>query len=182
MTEKGTLAELRAKQRERDIYYLKLAKQVATRTKCLSRPVGSVLVTEDSVIGTGYNGPAHKIPPCSYRDDKGEYTDTVQSTVCPRQRMGFKSGEGLEYCVAAHGEMNSILQAAKVGISTAGATLYAYCGMPCANCTKEIINAGVKRVVCLSKKEYNQKLSSGDMFMRAGVLVDIVPQEELESK
>ncbi len=167
------------KQHEKDIYYLKIAREVAWRSKCLSRKIGSVLVKNDSIIGTGFNGPPHKVPPCSYRDNNGDYTDTIQSDVCPRYRMGFKSGEGLDYCVACHSEINAVLHSAKNGIPTEGSTLYAYCGIPCICCTKEMINAGVKRVVCIKDTEYNQKMKSKNMFLQAGVSLEFVTEEEI---
>jgi dCMP deaminase len=75
--------------------------------------------------------------------------------VCPRQLQGYKSGEGLHLCVAGHAERNAILQAARAGIPTKGATLVCHCGIPCKDCAIEIINAGIVEVVFVQKEKYH---------------------------
>jgi len=192
-------------QHTKDIHYMKVAKLFMDRSKCLSRKIGAVLVKDDSVIGTGYNGPPRGVPHCDRRDDTGRYigegivlstADGKHEDRCPRQRMGFPSGEGMEHCVAVHAEVNPIMQAAREGRSTVGATLYAYCGTPCINCAKEIIQAGVKRIVCLgksgssyapikdgdnpAKKEYNFPLSEKILEL-AGVKLDVITEEEVDN-
>ena len=67
--------------------------------------------------------------------------------------MGFKSGEGLEWCVAAHAERNCIVDAARRGVEVKGTTMYVTCEIPCTPCLVEIINAGVVSVV-VTKREY----------------------------
>jgi len=166
-------------QSEKDLYYMKLAKQVGERSQCLSRKIGSVLVKDDRIIATGVNGPASKVPHCGYRDDKGQYTDKLVSDKCPRKRMGYKQGEGLEHCAAVHSEVNTVLQSARLGVNTKGSTLYCYCNVPCVNCSKELINAGVQRIVCLGLTEYfnNNGLSSTRMLTQAGVRLDIMEEK-----
>ncbi len=204
--------EKHTSQREKDIHFMRNAKLWMERSKCLSRQIGAVLTKDNHVIATGYNGPPMGVPHCDMRDDTGSYvtkyviesseyyTDDnvhfVISDKCPRQRMGFKSGEGMEHCVAIHAEINPIMQAARMGISTDGATLYAYCGTPCINCAKEIINAGIKRVVCLgksgsgfsvsikdgdnpTKKDYNFPLSEKILEL-AGVQLDVITEDEVK--
>jgi len=181
-------------QREWDIHFMREAKLWMGRSKCLSRKIGAVLVKDKHVIATGYNGPPSGVPHCDYRDDKGNYTYAHVSDECPRRRMGFPSGEGMEHCVAVHAEINPIMQAAREGRSTVGATLYAYCGTPCVNCMKEIIQAGIKRIVCLgragssyaplkdgdnpTKKDYNFPLSE-QICKIAGVQLDVLTEEEI---
>lgn len=167
-------------QLEKDKYYLKLAKQVGERSQCLSRKIGSVLVKDDRVIATGVNGPASGVPHCGYRNDKGIYQSFESSDKCPRKRMGYKQGEGLQHCSAVHSEVNTVLQSARLGVNTKGSTLYCYCNVPCINCSKELINAGIQRVVCLGKEEYfnNNGLSSIEMLTQAGVQLDIINMEE----
>jgi len=178
-------------QKDWDIHFMNEAKLWSRMSKCLSRKIGAILVRDNRVIGTGYNGPPSGVPHCDYRDDNGNYLTGagVLKTFdkCPRQRMGYKSGEGLEYCPAVHAEINPILQAARMGFSTVDSTLYCYCGTPCVNCAKEIIQAGIKRVVCLgvcgssfAKKDshYNFPLSE-KLFELAGVKLDVVKEEEL---
>jgi len=185
--------EKHSTQRSWDIHFMREAKLWAARSKCLSRKIGAVLVKGTHVIATGYNGPPSGVPHCDCRDDTGRYVgegiilataDGKRVDTCPRKRMGFKSGEGMEHCVAVHAEINPIMQAAKMGISTVGTTLYCYCGTPCHNCAKEIIQAGIKRVVCtfLQKemKGYNFPLSV-QLFNAAGVQLSVITEEEVDN-
>src|SRR3972149_2469175 len=113
-------------QKDWDIHFMKEAKLWMGRSKCLSRKIGTVLVQGRSVIGTGFNGPPSGVPHCDYRDIKGNYRNdgdmidgwSGPENKCPRQRMGFPSGEGMEYCVAVHAEINPIMQAARMGTPT----------------------------------------------------------------
>jgi dCMP deaminase len=162
---------------------MKLAKLVSERSKCLSRKIGAVLVKNNHIIATGYNGPPKDVPHCDHRDNQGNYTKRLVSKECPRRRMEFGSGQGMEHCVAVHAEINPILQAAKFGVSTEDSTLYCFCGTPCTNCTKEIINAGIKRVVCTGKdgdikNEYNFSLAE-KLFELAEVKLDVIKGEGL---
>jgi dCMP deaminase len=71
--------------------------------------------------------------------------------ICPRyiKGMGFKSGQGLEWCVAGHEERNAIVNAARMGIpELKGSSIYMTCGVPCTPCLIEIINAGIEEIVC----------------------------------
>jgi dCMP deaminase len=182
-------------QKDWDVHFMREAKLWSAMSKCFSRKIGTVLVKDNRVIGTGYNGPPKDVPHCDYRDDTGNYITNMLSPIeqCPRQRMGFESGEGLEHCPAVHAEINPILQASRMGISTVGSTLYCDCGTPCLNCAKEIIQAGVVRIVCLGKsgssfvakdndhpekKGYNFPLSE-QLFKLANVKLDVIKENEL---
>lgn len=123
-----------------DEYFMRIAKEVAQHSKCLSRSIGAVIVRDKSIVSTGYNGPPRGVPECWKRNESYERR-------CPRQVMGFKSGEGLEHCIAGHAERNAIVNAARLGISTKGTTMVCYCGIPCKDCMIEIINAGIIEVV-----------------------------------
>jgi len=160
---------------ELDKYFLEEAHLVGSRSKCLSRHIGAVLVRDGHRIASGYNGPAKKVPHCDYRDDKGNYVTTKCSNICPRQRMGYESGEGMEQCPAVHAEVGAICIAARFGIATEGTTLYANCPVPCSDCAKEIINAGIKRVVCIGSSESRpwSSIKSKEMFKQANVALDI---------
>jgi dCMP deaminase len=143
-----------------DKYYYDLCNQVASRSKCYSRAVGAVLVRDKTVICTGYNGPPRNVPVCDKRWDldtalKNKFkeifgreptSDDIKGK-CPRKVLGFKSGEGLEWCVAGHGERNALIQAAREGVCTKNSTLYMNCEIPCTPCLVEIINAGVDEIV-----------------------------------
>lgn len=73
--------------------------------------------------------------------------------ICPRKFAGFQSGEGLQYCVAAHAEGNAIAQAARRGVAIDGADMYIWGMQPCKNCAVLIVNAGIRRVICQNSSE-----------------------------
>ncbi|HEX16490.1 MAG TPA: cytidine deaminase [Deltaproteobacteria bacterium] len=118
-----------------DEYFMEIAKLVSTRSTCLRRQVGAVLVKDKRILATGYNGAPAKLPHCL---DVG----------CLRQQMGIPAGERHELCRGLHAEQNAIIQAAYHGVSIRGATLYCT-HHPCIICTKMLINAGIERVVYL---------------------------------
>lgn len=144
----GPNAKVPRKDKEWDIYFLRLAKYVSNNSKCLSRKIGAVLVADGKfVVSTGYNGPPIDFRSCS--DIMKNKTDNT----CPRKKAGYKSGEGLHICPAAHAERNALILAGRNGIATKDTTLYCYCGLPCKDCLIEIINAGVKEIVCIKEKD-----------------------------
>ncbi|MEJ5253279.1 MAG: hypothetical protein HPY54_00805 [Chthonomonadetes bacterium] len=108
-----------------DEYFMRIAKEVATRATCPRRSVGAVIVLDRRILTTGYNGAPHGLAHCT--------------------EVGCKIVDG--HCQRAlHAEQNAILQAALNGVSTRGATVYVTC-QPCNACAKMIINAGIVRVV-----------------------------------
>lgn len=162
-----------------DEYFYNICKQVARNSKCLSRRIGSVLVQDKSIVSTGYNGPPSGVPRCDNRWDLDKdfaikydkyKQNKITRGICPRHVIGFNSGEGLGICPASHAEVNTIINAAKNGVCTKGTTLYASCGIPCSNCLKEIINAGIKEIVVLSLKTYDENslylLNNSDLGIR----------------
>lgn len=115
-----------------DEYFMNIAELAKTRSNCIRRQVGAVLVNnKHQIISTGYNGVPRGIVHCTRE-------------TCTK--LYEKSGEKNEICPAVHAELNAILQAATAGISSEGTTLYSTT-RPCGNCTMAIINAGIKRVV-----------------------------------
>lgn len=116
-----------------DQYFMDITRLVATRSTCLRRQVGSVLVKDRNILATGYNGVPSGISHC---DVSG----------CLRERLGVPSGERHELCRGLHAEQNAIIQAARHGINIDASTLYCTT-MPCIICTKMLINAGITRVV-----------------------------------
>ena len=116
-----------------DEYFINIAKLVATRSTCLRRKVGAVIVKDKQVLTTGYNGAPTGITHC---DKVG----------CLREELGVPSGQRHEICRALHAEQNAFLQAAKHGVNLSGSTLYVTI-QPCSICAKMIINAGIKKVV-----------------------------------
>lgn len=114
-----------------DAYFMHIARVVATRSTCLHRNVGAVIVKGKQIVSTGYNGAPAGQPHCL---DIG----------CARE--GVPSGERSELCRGAHAEQNAINFAARFGIGIEGATLYTT-HFPCSWCAKSIVNAGIARVV-----------------------------------
>lgn len=110
-----------------------VARVVSTRSTCLRRRVGAVIVKENRILATGYNGAPSGLAHCL---DIG----------CLREEKGVRSGERHELCRGLHAEQNAILQAAVYGVSIAGATLYTT-HQPCVLCAKMLVQAGVERVV-----------------------------------
>jgi len=133
-------------------YFLQLARQAATRSTCLRRQVGAVLVRDKRLLSTGYNGSPRGTAHCL---DVG----------CLREQMGIPSGERQELCRAIHAEQNAIIQAAVHGVAIEGATLYATL-QPCILCAKMLINCGVREIYYL--EGYPDELSL-QMFEEAGV-------------
>lgn len=116
-----------------DEYFMKLAHEVATRTTCLRRAVGAIIVKEKRILTTGYNGAPSGV---AHASEVG----------CLRQQLGIPSGQRHDICRGLHAEQNAIIQAARYGISIAGSSIY-ITTQPCSTCAKMIINAGIVEVV-----------------------------------
>jgi dCMP deaminase len=116
-----------------DEYFMQIARVVATRSTCLRRHVGAVLVKDKRILTTGYNGAPRGLPHCL-------------EVGCLREQLGIPSGERQELCRGLHAEQNAIIQAAYYGVSIEGATLYCT-HQPCITCAKMLINAGIKRII-----------------------------------
>jgi len=113
---------------------MSIATVVATRSPCLRRQIGAIIVRDKHIISTGYNGPPSGFAHCA---DIGG---------CMRAMAGIKSGTQHDVCRAVHAEQNAIIQAAIHGVSTMGATLYCT-NSPCRICAAMIVNAGIKRYI-----------------------------------
>lgn len=133
-------------------YFMAITDLVASRSTCLRRKVGAVLVKDKRILCSGYNGAPSQVPHC-------------RETGCLREQRKVPSGEKHELCRGVHAEQNVIIQAAYHGISVAGADLYCTT-RPCSICAKMIINVGIKRVYF--KTGYEDPLSL-EMFAQAGV-------------
>ena len=136
-----------------DEYFMEIVEVVKTRSTCLRRQVGAVIVKDNRIITTGYNGAPSPLKHCT------------ELGGCERQRLGVPSGQRHELCRALHAEQNAIIQAAKLGNTTEGATLYVNI-QPCVICAKMLINAGIVRVVY--KGEYPDPMASA-MLEEAGI-------------
>ncbi|MCD8287122.1 MAG: cytidine/deoxycytidylate deaminase family protein [Clostridia bacterium] len=119
-----------------DKRFIEMAEQIGSWSSCYKqdRHVGAIIVKNKRVIATGYNGAPQGIKSCV---ERGE---------CMRQKYGIESGTRHELCYAVHAEQNAIIQAARVGCSVEGCTLYCT-HQPCVICAKIIINSGITRIV-----------------------------------
>jgi dCMP deaminase len=124
-----------------DKFFHNVCKTISKQSTCLSRQIGAILVKDKSIVATGYNGPARGYPHCH--------------GTCRRKEMGFKSGEGLVHCPAAHAEGNCVANAARIGATTVGTTLYLNCLVPCKDCMILLVNAGVVEVVVEDNELYH---------------------------
>ncbi len=123
-------------------YYMGIAMAVRARADCLGNRVGAILVLDDRIISTGYNGTPANMTNCT---DGG----------CPRcsQRERYASGRAYDICICVHAEQNALLTAARFGIATEGATLYSTM-RPCFGCTKELLQACIGGVHYLHDWRY----------------------------
>ncbi len=131
-------------------YYLDIAQTVSERSTCLRRRFGAIIVKNDVIISTGYNGTPRGRKNCS---DLG---------TCFREELGIPRGERYELCRSVHAEANAIISASAE--ESRGATIYMACVNPsdgtlvcgtssCAMCKRMIINAGIERVIVRNDKE-----------------------------
>lgn len=114
-------------------YFMEMARLAAKRTTCHRRAVGAVLVRENRVLATGYNGNPVDFEHCA-------------TMGCIREILKVPSGQHHELCTGLHAEQNAIIQAAVTGVSIAGATLYTTT-FPCVTCAKMLMNARIVEVV-----------------------------------
>lgn len=135
-------------------YYLNIAKSVSERSTCLMKHWGAVIVKDDVIISTGFNGAPRKVKDCL---EKG-YCRLSEY----RRKNKLGRGTAYEQCISTHAEMNAIIFGDKDSMN--GATLYLYgtemfdmdgehrvvpFPNPCSECKKLIINAGIKEVVTI---------------------------------
>lgn len=131
-------------------YYLDIAQTVAERSTCLRKMYGAIIVKNDSIISTGYNGAPRGRKNCS---DLG---------VCMRDKLGIPRGERYELCRSVHAEANAIIAAPRDQML--GSVLYMVCvnsktkeleagTTSCMMCKRQVINAGIAQVVVRDTKD-----------------------------
>ncbi|MGQ9811427.1 MAG: deoxycytidylate deaminase [bacterium] len=164
MGEKGDLESKTSSSRPSwDDYFLAIARIVRTRSTCLRRQVGAVIVKDQRILSTGYNGAPREMKHCS-------------EIGCIRQEHGIPAGERHELCRGIHAEQNAIVQAAEFGVSIRGATIYCT-HFPCVLCTKLLINSGIRRLVV--EETYPDQMSL-DMLEEAGIEILIRKSRNFE--
>lgn len=147
-----------------DDRFMEMAYVISRWSSCFrkGRSIGAVIVKDKRVMTTGYNGAPAGIQTCIDRKD------------CLRDRLGIPSGQRTEICYAVHAEQNAIIQAAKLGISVDGATLYCT-HQPCSSCAKMIINVGIKRIVY--DQGYPDEFSL-NLLREANIILERYPEEQ----
>jgi len=131
-------------------YYLDIAETVAKRCTCLRKHYGAIIVKDDCIVSTGYNGAPRGRKNCS------------DLNFCMRDKLNIPRGERYELCRSIHAEANAIIAASREEMM--GSTLYMTCidpktGEPvpgtssCAMCKRQVINAGIARVIVRDTKE-----------------------------
>lgn len=135
-----------------DEYFMELAHVVASRSTCLRRKVGAILVKDKNILTTGYNGTPSGLRHCN-------------ESGCLREKLNIPSGQQHEICRGLHAEQNAIIQAAKHGVNISDSTLYST-DSPCAICAKMILSASIRTIYYA--KGYPDSLAM-EMFEEAGV-------------
>ena len=141
-----------------DKRFMEMTRLVSTWSSCYkqNRQVGAIIVRDKRILTTGYNGAPAGVESCK---ERGE---------CLREKLGIASGTRQEMCYAVHAEQNAIIQAAKLGLTLQGATLYCT-HQPCSMCTRIIINSGIERVVY--EQGYPDDFSI-ELFNAAGIKLE----------
>ncbi len=124
-------------------YFLEMSFLVSQRSTCLRRKVGAVLVKNNQIISTGYNGAPKGVPHCA-------------EVGCLRERLQVPSGERHELCRGVHAEQNAIIQAAVNGTSIKDSVLFCT-HHPCSICAKIIINSEIRQIIIAN--DYPDKLA-----------------------
>ena len=140
-------------------YYLDIAETVAKRCTCLRKHYGAIIVKDDCIVSTGYNGAPRGRKNCS------------DLNFCMRDKLNIPRGERYEMCRSIHAEANAIIAASREEMM--GSTLYMTCVDPktgelvpgttsCAMCKRQVINAGIARVVVRDTKEDYRMIEVSD--------------------
>jgi dCMP deaminase len=145
-----------------DEYFMEIADTVAKRATCDRGRSGCVIARNKQILVTGYVGSPVGLPHC---DEAGHLFKKVTDD----------DGKVSNHCVrTVHAEQNAICQAARLGISLEGSTIY--CRMtPCRTCAMMIINCGIKRIVC--ERKYHAGKESEELFKHAGIKLEYVHNE-----
>lgn len=140
-----------------DEYFINIAQQVKLKSKDQKTQIGVVIVGKNNeIVSTGYNS----------------FPRGINDNIVERQERPEK------YFWFEHAERNAIYNAARIGVSTLGTTMYMTCELSCADCARAIINAGIEKVVfCKTDKEWpeiwkDSATRSNQMFKEAGIIVE----------
>lgn len=144
-----------------DKNFINIAREISTASKCVSKQVGAVIVKDNRILSTGYNGtPAGYVNCCDFW--KGKYT---------------KEHHNWSKDYEIHAEMNALIWAAREGISINGATIYVTLE-PCSDCSKNIIASGIKRIVYDKPYEHNDSSEISKFIKDNGVIIEQFKKEK----
>ncbi len=139
-------------------YFMQIAQVVATRSTCLRRKVGAIVVKNKRIISSGYNGTLSNLEHC-------------EKVGCLRQKLKIESGQRQELCRGMHAEANALLFAASYGVDMHNAVIYST-HQPCVLCAKMIIQTGIRQVIFTG--EYPDDLAI-QLFKEAKVKLKKLP-------
>jgi len=162
-------------------YYMNITKEVSRRATCFRARHGAIIVKDDQIISTGYNGAPRKTKDCFERGN------------CLRTEMGIPSGQRYEMCRSVHAEQNAIINSARAGVSLLGGVIYLYSekfdkenayvpmdAYPCFICKKMIINAGLDEMV-LSRADGSIKVYKIEEWVKDWAENDLIDDKEVYS-
>ena len=142
-----------------DEYFLNIAQEVGKRSTCLRRRYGAIIVKDNIIVSTGYNG--------APRGEK----NCIDTGICERERLHIPKGERYELCVAVHAEQNAIINGDPlkmkdaaiyiVGVNVADNSFAS--GEPCLLCRRMIKNAQIEKVICRNKNGEIQEIKVSDL-------------------
>jgi dCMP deaminase len=142
-----------------DEYFMSIAELIGSRATCGRGRTGCVIVRDRQILVTGYVGSPIGMPHC---DEVGHEMHKVIND----------DGTESEHCIrTVHAEQNAIAQAAKLGVSVDGATIYSHI-MPCYVCAKILVNSGIKKFI--ANKDYHASAKTKKLFQEAGIVFEII--------
>ena len=161
---------------DKENYYLDIAQTVAERATCLCARYGALIVRNDEIVSTGYNGAPRGRANCI---DLGH---------CVREKLGIPRGERYELCRSVHAEANAIISAARseciggaiyiVGLDASTGELLEHF-KPCPMCRRMIINAGLSKIVLRSTKEKYDVVNVQEWVFNDDSVIDPAEPETL---
>lgn len=154
---------------DKENYYLDIAQTVAERSTCARKRYGALIVRNDEIVSTGYNGAPRGRANC------------IDLGYCIRNKLNIPSGERYELCRSVHAEMNAIISASRQ--ECIGGTLYlagfeattgAYVQniRPCSMCSRVIINAGIKKIVMRTSADTYETMNVQEMVFNDDTIID----------
>ncbi|MCD4795717.1 MAG: dCMP deaminase family protein [Candidatus Cloacimonetes bacterium] len=141
-------------------YFMEMAFIISERSTCLRRKVGAIIVINNQIISSGYNGAPKHVRHCS-------------ETGCLREQLNVPSGERHELCRGIHAEQNAVIQAAINGTTIRNASIYCT-HQPCVICSKILINSEISTIYIA--EPYPDKLAQ-EMLEEAEINMNLVDRE-----